>query len=72
MKFHLYCAIWNQCNQYEKVKKDFPAASSKLPFELGTLDASMPNVIFLPGTTANEISRLCTTKFLSDILIRNW
>lgn len=62
LEFRMYWVIWKQCNQFDKVKNDFPDISSSFPRDLGTLDVSIPNVILLRGTTANEMSRLCTTK----------
>lgn len=46
MKFHMYCIMWKQHNDIDKIKKGFPTASSCLPQDLGKLDTSMPNVSF--------------------------
>lgn len=59
----MYCIIWKQSNQFDKFKKYFPAASSTLPRDRGTPDGSMPKLVFLEVSKAEEIRKLCYGTF---------
>lgn len=73
MKFHMYCILWKDDNDVDKIKKVSPASSSTLLSDLGKLDASMPNVIVLPEKTASNIIDYCGSKTLDKVLRSlNW